>query len=364
MTSRPLRVLLCHPGASSSTADVEAGLRYGLEQHQVEVIRFRLDERIDRSARWLHAAWRKASKRNPSIEKPTMADIFYQAGLGALERALRFQVDVVLVVSAMFLHPDVIILMKRAGLRVCVLFTESPYDTQKELRVAGIIDGCWTNERSVVASFQQVCRQVGYLPHAWHPERHLPGPKLEDQQVPAHDVVFVGTAFRERVEWLQAVDWTGIDLGLYGNWQTLGSRSSLRQFVRDTVPINNITTASLYRRAKIGLNLYRESMGWGRFAPRIAAAESLNPRAYELAACGAFHLSQDRAEVREVFGDLVPTFRTPIEAAALIRAWLVDEPGRQRVAAQLPARVAESSWADRAACVIGDLQTLLAARAA
>jgi spore maturation protein CgeB len=358
-----VKVLLMEPGASWATADVSAGLRYGLEQHGIDVVRYRLDQRIDRSNRWLYYNWRRTKKRNPAIEKPNTADVFYQAGIGALEMALRHQVDVVLMVSAMFVHPDVIILMKRAGLRLAVLFTESPYDLAKELSIAALVDGCWTNERSVVADFRAVNPHSGYLPHGWHPERHQPGLQPGDEAVAAHDVVFVGSAFHERVEWLEAIDWTGIDLGLYGSWESLGSRHPLRKSVRGA-QIDNVMTARLYRRAKIGLNLYRTSIGWGRHAPSIAHAESLNPRAYELAACGVFHLSTERAEVHDVFNGHVPTFETPYEASALIRSWLADPAGRDRVAQTLPACVAESSWGERATRVIGDLQTLLQQRAA
>jgi len=55
----------------------------------------------------------------------------------------------------------------------------------------------------------------------------------------------------------------------------------------------------------------------------------------------------------------VPTFRTPIEAAALMRVWLANDAGRARIADALPARVAESSWVHRARTVIGDIETLL-----
>jgi hypothetical protein len=357
------KVLLVHPGSSVAPADVEAGLRFGLEHHGIQVIRYRLDERLDASQRWLYTAWRRAKKTNPAIERPTQADVFYQAGLGALERALRHQVDVVLVVSAMYLHPDVIVLMKRAGLRVTVLFTESPYDLEHELTVAAMVDGCWTNERSAVPAFQAVNARAGYVPHGWHPQRHVPGPHPGDDQVQAHDVVFVGSGNRERVEWLSTIDWTGIDLGLYGSWDCLGARSPLRAFVRGA-QTGNATTAALYRRATLGLNLYRTSQGWGPDAPTIDHAESLNPRAYELAACGVPHLSTYRAEVPEVFGDLVPTFETPDEASALIRTWLADPDRRARSASALPACVAESSWVDRSTRVIGDLHTLLQPQAA
>ena len=358
-----LKVLLVHPGASTSTADVADGLHYGLAHHGVEVVQYRLDRRIDRSHRWLHYNWRRTKKANATIPRPSTADVFYQAGIGALDAALRHQVDAVVVVSAMFLHPDVIILMKRAGLRVCVLFTESPYDTAKELPIAKLVDGCWTNEVSSVPAFRAVNPRAGYLAHGWHPERHLEGAQPGDEHVAAHDVVFVGTAFEERIEWLSKIDWTGIDFGLYGNWEMLGSRHPLRKYIRGA-QVDNATAAALYRRAKIGLNLYRTSKGFGRKVEKIAGADSLNPRAYELARCGAFHLSTYRAEIREVFGDLVPTFETPEQASSLIRAWLADDAGRARVQSLLPACVAESSWVARAATVIGDVQTLLQSQAA
>lgn len=359
-----MKVLVTSPGASWSTSDVEAGLLYGLQYHGIDIVRYRLDARIDRSSRWLHSNWRRARKTNPSIEKPNVADVFYQAGIGVLEQALRHQVDVVLVVSAMYLHPDIIILLKRAGLRVVILFTETPYDLEKELNVAKLVDGCWTNERTSVAAFQAVNPHVGYLPHAWHPTRHLAGPQPGDALLPAHDVVFVGSGFHERITWLSAIDWTGINLGLYGNWDSLSRRHLLQRYIAGGLTPNATATA-LYRRARIGLNLYRTSKGWGPNAPPIAYAESLNPRAYELAACGVVHVSTYRAEIPEVFGDLVPTFDTPDEAERQIRTALNgDAATRSRIASLLPSRVAESSWVQRAAQVIGDLQTLIRSRAA
>lgn len=357
-----MKVLLLHPGASWSTADVEQGLSYGLQYHGVQVVPYRLDLRIGYSQKWLHVMWRQKKRLDPSIEKPRTQDVMYHAGVGALEMALRHRVDVVIVVSAMLLHPDVIVLMKRAGLRVVVLFTESPYDEEQELRIAGMVDGCWTNERASLPRFAAVNPRAGYLPHAWHPERHFVSARSIGD-LPSHDVVFVGSGFAERITWFNSIDWTGIDLGLYGTWKGLGLNKQVRAAVRGA-QVGNDTAASLYRRAKIGLNLYRTSKGWGKTAAKIAHAESLSPRAYELAACGSFHLSEHRAEVAEVFGDLVPTFSTPSDAADLIRRWLPDADGRARIAAALPASVAESSWAQRASTVIGDLQQLLAQKAA
>lgn len=357
MSVRPLRVLLVEPGASWATSDVSEGLRYGLEQHNVDVFRYRLDNRIERSRRWLHYNWRKAKKAQPDFVKPTIADVYFKASSEALIMGLYHDVDVVLVVSAMFFHPDIIKLMKKAHMRVVVLFTESPYDA-RELNVASIVDGCWTTERSAVKTFEYANDHSGYIKHGWHPERHKSGPQPGDEKMHAHDVVFVGTGFPERVEWLSAIDWTGIDFGLYGSWEGLSSRHPLKQYVRGGI-LDNADVAALYRRAKVGLNLYRTSGGISPKVRHVSHAESLNPRAYELARCGAFHLSTYRPEVREVFGELVPTFDTPNEASALIRQWLADDAGRARVSAQLPGCVDDASWTHRAAQMLEDMRLLL-----
>lgn len=364
--TRPLRVLLLHPGASWSTSDVFDGLGYGLKANGVHVDDYRLDVRIAAAHKSLHALYRMKRKMLVvDTPKPTKADVIYDASVGALEMALRKQSDVVIVVSAMFLHPDVIVMMKRAGLRVVVLFTESPYEHDAEMKVAALVDGCWTNERSVVPLFQQVNRHVGYLPHAWHPLKHYVSMRMGDvEDLQRHDVVFVGTGFPERIAWFNAIDWTGIDLGLYGSWKGLGLKKDLEACIRDTV-ITNEKASALYRRAKIGLNLYRKVRpAWkpGQKLgpmPAVPIPESLSPRAYELAACGAFSISDYRAEVAETFGASVPTFTTPTEAAALIRFWLTNEAEREHLAAHLPACVAESSWERRARTVLADLSRLI-----
>jgi len=360
MTGRPLRVLLVHPGASWATADIFWGLYHGLKYHDVDVVPYRMDQRFEASRAALFGLWRTKKKLEPTLAPPNPADLSYHASVGALEMALRKYVDVVLVVSGMLFHPDVLLMMKQAGLRVVVLFTESPYDHASEMKVAKIVDGGWTNERSVVADFRKVNPCFGYLPHGWNPLVHRTDLPIDDS-VPAHDVVFVGTAFRERVRWFNSIDWTGIDLGLYGSWEKARLNKQVQRCVRGG-PIENERAVLLYRRAKIGLNLYRMSQGWGPNAPTIAHAESINPRAYELAACGTFFVSDFRSESAEVFGDSVPMFRTPIEAAALMRRWLADDAGRAQRAAQLPACIAEASYIHRTMTVLGDIRQLLLQR--
>ncbi len=339
-----MKVLVVSPGSSTSTADVEAGLCFGLQHHGCQVWRYRLDLMIDPARRWLFSSWRVLRKVDAKTVKPTDQDVFLQAGIGALHMALRRQVDAVVVVSAMLFHPEVIVLMKRAGLKVFIVFTESPYDLAHELDLAAMVDGCWTNERTCVPAFRTVQPNSGYLPHGWHPERHRVGLQPGDEVLPAHDVVFVGTAFKERIAWFDSINWEAIDLGLYGNWEMLPARHRLRAFVVGK-QVTNRAAAALYRRAKVGLNLYRDTPAG------LPQAESLNPRAYELAACGICTVSPERAEGREMFGSFVPA---PTEQ--IIRDLLVDVERREALQRVLPEAVAGASWVERATIVLGDLQ--------
>lgn len=347
-----MKLLCVQPGASYATADVHDGLVGALRQQGHEIVGYQLDQRIDRAGGWLKYCWEKGGK---TAAKPTPADIVYLASVGVIERALRHQPDWVLVFSGMYFHPDVFVMLRRAGIRGGLILSESPYDLHQEMQVAPLVDVVWTNERSCVTALRHQNLMTFYLPHAYDPEKHRPFVDAGfDDDVPAHDVVFVGSGFQERVELLSAVDWRGIDFGLYGAWESLPPRHRLRKHLRGKV-VDNATAAALYRRAKISLNLYRTSIGFGRYAPRIERADSLNPRAYELAACGAFHLSDPRPEVLETFGAAVPTFRNPREAGDLIRRFLADDVARREHATRARRAIAPHTFAARAAQLTADL---------
>jgi len=350
-----IRILAGHPGARFSVGDVFDGLVGGLKRRDdVQLIQYRMDGRWDICARALELAYRRNGKKRGQ-PRPTTVDVAYWASEGIIERALRHQPEWVVLVTSFYFQPMFLELLKRAGFRTAIVLTESPYDDgQVESRLQ-LCDVAWTNERTAVDALRKINPNVYYLPHAYDPYKHRPDLPAPDD-VPSHDVVFVGTGFHERVQALEAVDWDGIDFGLYGTWNLVGSRSKLRKHLRGPNVPNQMTTA-LYRRAKIGLNIYRTSRGYGRDAPRIERADSLNPRALELAACGLFHISDYRAEVGEVFGPLVPTFDPgkPGDLERLIRRWLADDEGRQAVSEWLPATVEGRSFDAMAAQVVSDL---------
>lgn len=265
------------------------------------------------------------------------------AGEPIAEAAARVRAGAVIVVSGILVHPSEIDAVRASGVPVYVLFTETPYDLEQELALAARVDGGWTHERTALSAFQAVNPQMAYLPHAYRPDVHRPdGPRGR-----AHDVVFVGSGFPERVTFFNAIDWTGIDLGLYGIWEGFGLKESLTSCIH-AGPIDNATAASLYRAAKVGLNLYRRTK---------APAESLNPRAYELAACGTLIVSEDRAEHCERLSDRF-TFTVASGAAhAIRRALAVSDAWRPTLIDAQRRLLAPDTWSSRACDVVQHLAT-------
>lgn len=379
-----MRILIVHPGATISVSDVHDGLSQELQKIPgVEVIYYALAGRMAICDIALKVAYKKSGK-SQGLTKPTDADVIYMACQGIFERVLHFQPDWVIVVTSFYFVTEFVPLMQRcraesgSRVKVAYLLTESPYDDDAQGRRIEDVDLVWTNERSSVGFLSQHTKRACYLPHAYNPMRQLVRPSLDlddkgkpilvhrergnvyivEDDLLSHDVVFVGTDFEERIKLLEAVNWDGINLGLYGQWELLPARHKLRKYiVKEQIP--NWITAELYHRAKIGLNLFRTSVGYGLNRPHIQYAESLGPRSLELAASGCFHLSERRKEVDEIFEGTVPTFDGPEELEAQVRYWLArPDEERAALAAQAKERVLARSFARMAAQVLNDLQSV------
>jgi hypothetical protein len=147
-----MRLLLIDPGATFSTFDVFTGAVAGLRALGHTVIEYRFSRRIDVMARALEETWKMRYDLGAREPKPNAADAALWTSELAVTWALRHSpVDMVIVVSGMFWHPDAFVLLKRAGFKTGLLFTESPYAMRDESRVAGLVDMVWTNERTSVS---------------------------------------------------------------------------------------------------------------------------------------------------------------------------------------------------------------------
>jgi spore maturation protein CgeB len=359
-----VKILLIDGTADTSSKDCMDGYLAALKRAGVETFVYAANGRLNVAASYLDYCWRKSERLGEGRPRPTDMDVAYWAGIWSIEMALRTDPDLILVMAGMYFSKLNMQLLRKATYtqsKMALIVVDAPYDDNQAVNVLHLYDAVFVNERASVPMYREYNLNTYYLPACYDPGRHRPDLPV-GVDTPRHDVVFVGSAFRERVELLSAVDWSGIDLGLYGNWSGLGSRSKLRQFVRGG-PVPNAYAAQLYRASKICLNLYRSRLSDPPVPLPSGMAQSLNPRAYELAACGVFQVSDYRDEVRDLFHAGVPMFTSAAELERCLRMWLEPErEGVRRMLAEEQSRYVEGHTFDaRVAQMLDILQQQSAA---
>lgn len=343
-----MRIMVIHPGDSFSTSDVYDGLVDGLRANGVEVIESRLDHGLDVFSTAVHLL-----KEQIDHLPDWATDAFALLAPRIIAQALWLRPDHVIAVTGLKLHYSVPLTLRKNGVPCTLLCTESPY-SPLEQEICRFYDHVFTHERAALPLFAGH-PSVTYLPHAYNPARHMPGPAESDKAV---DLYFVGTAFAERKALLGGVNWSGMCAEIQGAMWDQEAQTLTPELVRSGAvdPWRgvqaNADVVCWYRSAAINLNHHRTTTEFGSGEHIGIAAESLGPRAYEIAACGGFQLCDDsRSELGEIFGDSVPTYRygDSADLERQIRAWLADPVRRSEQAALAQQLVAPHNWSLRAA---------------
>jgi spore maturation protein CgeB len=241
-------------------------------------------------------------------------------GLALTGEVYRIDPDVVFVIHGADIDPAAIAALRCTTVAV---FTESPYENEGQMVVAEAMqpDLILVNDPVGAEAFESVAPTF-YSPHCFDPTVHFPA-----EVEPQWDSLFVGTLFRNRLDFFEAVDWTDIKLGIGGLCLGMKEDSPLWPFLtggRLDQMVDNRQTADMYRRTRTGFSLYRtDSYGEHSHADGIACG----PREIELAACGVWFARDARAEGDELFPHL-PIFSEPAELGDLIRWALAHQDER------------------------------------
>ncbi len=332
-----MKVYVIHPGASWSTSDVYTGLVSGLRaQPGIEVHEGRIDSILNWYDSAIHAGV-ALGKFDLSSYKTRTFNRQAMASAHITQSILECWPDVVISVSGHNYHFSNVDTLRKVGIKTAVLLTEAPYFGDLEAMIARHYDMAFTNERRSAERLH-----AHYLPHAYDPAVHTPdGTRAEPS-----DALFIGSMFDERMALFGGVDWTGINYVQRGHDMT--------EYPTDVVP--NAETAAYYRSTKVALNHHRTTTSHGSGQHILPEeAESLGPRAYEIAACGAFQLMDDsRVEAVEVFGESLVTYKAgdSLDLERQVRKWLRHPDMRETWAAAQHEQVQPHSWVNRAAQVL------------
>jgi len=266
---------------------------------------------------------------------------------GLTHAAYTFWPDIILFVSGFWLDSGIFSVLRARNHKLVMLHTESPYQDDEQLDRAPFMDLNLLNDPVNIAAYDATGVPALYMPHAYRPQVHYPR-RAERNQDLASDMTFIGTAFRSRIEFFEAMDFSGIDFLLGGaNWdEDLDERSPLRKFLDQDLPgcVDNKDAAELYRNSKLGINFYRresenehQGEGW-----------AMGPREIEMAACGLFFLRDPRPESDKVLW-MLPSFAGPEDASEQMRWWLDHHAEREDTAVSAMKAIADRTFTASAA---------------
>lgn len=328
-----MKILFVHPATEMTIGDVARGYRAALERQGHDIADYYLNKRL--------AYHQKAI---PPEVGPEVISVMASETVAV--EAMRFSPDLVIIISGLNFHPIGLWLLGKLNIPVVTIFTESPYDDIQQSEWANLrhvgsnLDmTIFTNDR-----YSAIEYGWGFLPPAFDPAIHY---RAEPDSDGACDVIMVGSGWPERQALLEAVNWNGIDLKLYGIWPGLENNpdSPLSKFYHPAIVVN-AHIAGMYRAAKICINVNRKS----------ATALTPGPRVFEIAGCGAFQISDPRPDMAGVFGHCIPTFLSPQELEEKIRFYLGQPQLRQDLADEAYDRVRSETFDNRAAGLIAAIR--------
>lgn len=171
-------------------------------------------------------------------------------------------------------------------------------------------------------------KEYYYLPQACAPERHRPlSLTNEEKKIFGSDLSFMGAGYyNRRVFFEKLVDF---DFKIWGSeWDIYSSVGRLVQ--KNGARVKEDECIKIYNVAKINLNLHSSTFHEGV----NPIGDFVNPRTFEIAACGGFQLIDYRSELSELFetGKEIICYKDIDELRALITYYLKNPDERARIA--------------------------------
>lgn len=334
-----MQILLCYPGHVISTVDVAIGWEKALRLEGHEVYQLAYEYNVP----FYGAVLESWSEWNPEF-KFTLNDTLWLASQDLVCKALELMpLDMVLIVTGLLVHERGYQLLQKLGVPVVVIHTEAPYNDHMIEPKLPYVDILFINDKASLGKFREQNPATFYLPHSYDPERHHP-PEQPVNGEYQHQGFFLGSMYEERkalFKQLEHEEAGGVELDIYA--------TSMDGRGRVTGGMQNEELVKHYWGSEIVLSPNRTTKDYFEKTQISDPAWSLGPRVYEVAACGAFQLTDNgRPELWEVFDDAIPVYEDAGELAQLM-SYYVEHPKERKVkAAEAREKVEPCSFQNRA----------------
>jgi len=252
-------------------------------------------------------------------------------------RAVEMRADLILGLAQSPFTAEVLSELRQAGMLTAFWFIEDGELFKYWRSYAPLFDHYFAIQKGdFLTELRSVgCREPYYLPLAADPEIHRP---LElsapEQEEFGSDVSHVGAGYYNRRQAFAAL--LDYDFKLWGNdWENCGPLLHVLQ--RGGQRLSTDDSVKVFNASRINLNLHSST-----YHEAVSPfGDYVNPRMFEIAACGAFQLVDERRYLPECFcpGEEMATFRDVRELREKLDYYLANPHERIQMAQAARARV-------------------------
>ncbi|MBU0484120.1 MAG: glycosyltransferase [Proteobacteria bacterium] len=269
----------------------------------------------------------EALKQHPDVDFVINADYG-----SAIHRAVESRCNLFIAYGGEEIDPIICRRLAAICTRSLVWFTEDPYENSVNLKNAAIFDLVYTNDEGSVDSYGKKGR---HLPLAASPSLHWHEVLADDQDY-YYDLLFVGTAWPNRVSFIKKIE---DQLQGYKYKIALPGNPHLPAVNLEAAPFSynwrtpNTELARFSNRSRISLMMEREFSASGN----IDKAQTPGPRLFETAMAGGFQLvDQSSPSISKYFAadQEFVAYSTHEDCLEKIRFYLANPDLRIKIARQ------------------------------
>ncbi len=245
-------------------------------------------------------------------------------------RASEFQPDLILALAQAPLTPQAIERLKTLKIPVVFWFVEDFRTLPYWKEIAPSYDYFFTIQQGEI--FEQLraegARNTYYLPQGCFPNVHRPlDLSSRERETYGADLSFMGAAYYNRIQTFPQL--LEHDFKIWGTGWDLQSPVGQR-VQNENLRVSSEESVKIYNGARIHLNLHSSTYHEGV----NSEGDFVNPRTFEIAACGGFQLVDERSELDDLLkeGEEIVTFNSIKDLKEKISYYLEHEEERQLVA--------------------------------
>lgn len=254
-----------------------------------------------------------------------------------LKVALEMKPDLVIFISGNVITIEDLIRLRKNGIPTAVWYTDNPYNTDFIAKTAPYFDFVFTTEIACLSFFSLIgCRQVHLLPLAANTNVFYPNSPRSRKTI---DICFIGTAWSSRIELIDSIAsfLSTKNVFIAGpGWNQLKNYGKLSTKIQNEA-LTMEMTRDYISKSKIVINSHRKHDEKKEiFNSREIYAHSVNPKVFEISACGAFQLTDVRADLGRFYklGSEVETYSSARELIQKVNHFLLHEAKRSAIASK------------------------------